>query len=85
MVLHVLIDKDLADKAPSMGKIGRPQEIKPLHRLRIEVHPDLVGPRQGGSCFLHDLSCCINQLQEETSRLIAIKLEEQPDWDRSDN
>ena len=72
-----LVDEYLAHIAPVVGKVGRPQEIKALRRLRIEVQPDLTGPCQGDGFLLHDLSGCIDQLKQVAAGLIAVELEQQ--------
>jgi hypothetical protein len=73
----ILINKYFADKAPVMGQIAGPEEIEASYGLRAEVHPDLVGPGQGGRRFLYDLAGRVDQLKEEPARLVAVELEQQ--------
>ncbi len=77
MVSHWLFDKNLAYIVLVVGKVGRPQKIETLRRLRTKVQPDLAGPRQGDCLMLYDLTGRVHQLQQELSRLVGVELEEQ--------
>jgi len=74
--------KDLAHITLVTTYIGGSKKIQPLNRLRAQVHPDLAGPGKCDRLLLYDLPGGIDQLQQITSRLAVIELEDQAIGDR---
>src|SRR5579859_691759 len=71
---EMLIDKNLAYIAMFVGEVGRPQEIKPFHRLGIEIQPDRAAACQRHRFFLYDLSRRPYELYQEPACLGAVEL-----------
>src|SRR5258707_7063532 len=71
-----LFNKHLACVFPVMVLIGGPHEIKPSWRPGSQVQPNLADTGQRNGLLLYDLAGGADQLDQETSGLIAVELEE---------